>query len=50
MILNLIPFLGFVLTYTNTIGAAMWAAKLEAQQNIIDSSQPAEVLESDKTK
>ncbi|OCH85939.1 hypothetical protein OBBRIDRAFT_762169 [Obba rivulosa] len=50
MILNLIPFVGFVLTYTNTIGAAMWAAQLEAEQNIIDSNQPAPVGETDKTK
>ena len=50
MILNLIPFIGFVLTYTNTIGAALWAAKLEAEQNIIDSSQSEQMAETDKTK
>jgi hypothetical protein len=38
--LNLIPLIGLVLSFTNTVGAAMWAAELEAKQNIL-SNTPA---------
>jgi len=33
---NFIPIVGLVFTFTNTVGAALWAANLEAHSNIID--------------
>ncbi|PIL24654.1 transporter [Ganoderma sinense ZZ0214-1] len=36
LLLNFVPLVGLVFSFTNTIGAAMWAAQLEAEANIID--------------
>jgi hypothetical protein len=38
LLLNFIPLIGLIFSFTNTVGAAMWAAQLEAKQNIIDGS------------
>lgn len=40
LLFNYIPLVGLLFSFTNTIGAAMWAAQLEAQANIIDAPQP----------
>ena len=37
LLFNYIPLVGLLFSFTNTIGAAMWAAQLEAQANIIDA-------------
>lgn len=34
--LSFIPLIGLLFSFTNTIGAAMWAADLEARSNLID--------------
>ncbi|KAH9832555.1 uncharacterized protein C8Q71DRAFT_798588 [Rhodofomes roseus] len=39
LLFNYIPLIGLLFSFTNTIGAAMWAAQLEAQANIIDAPQ-----------
>ncbi|KIP07117.1 hypothetical protein PHLGIDRAFT_106059 [Phlebiopsis gigantea 11061_1 CR5-6] len=31
-----VPIVGLIFTFTNTVGAALWAAKLEARANIIE--------------
>ncbi|KZT07247.1 uncharacterized protein LAESUDRAFT_725152 [Laetiporus sulphureus 93-53] len=36
LLFNLIPLVGLFFSFTNTVGAAMWAAQLEEQANIID--------------
>ncbi|KZT67340.1 hypothetical protein DAEQUDRAFT_673460 [Daedalea quercina L-15889] len=41
LLFNYIPLVGFLFSFTNTIGAAMWAAQLEAQTNIINIPQPS---------
>ncbi|OBZ74245.1 Outer spore wall protein RRT8 [Grifola frondosa] len=38
LLFNLIPLLGLVFTFTNTIGAALWAARIEAESNLIESA------------
>jgi uncharacterized protein involved in cysteine biosynthesis len=37
LLLNFVPFVGLVFSFTNTVGAALWAAQLEARSNIIDT-------------
>ena len=37
LLFNYIPLVGLLFSFTNTIGAAMWAAQLEARVNIIDA-------------
>jgi hypothetical protein len=37
MLLEMIPFLGIFFTFTNTVGAALWAADLEKN---LGSSRP----------
>ncbi|KAI0940898.1 hypothetical protein AcV7_003149 [Taiwanofungus camphoratus] len=37
LLFNFVPLVGLVFSFTNTIAAAMWAAQLEAQSNLIDS-------------
>ena len=39
LVLNFIPLVGLLFSFTNTVGAALWAAQLEAQANIVDSGQ-----------
>ena len=41
LLLNFIPIVGLVFSFTNTVGAAMWAAQLEAEVNLIDAPEPA---------
>ncbi|KAI1791836.1 hypothetical protein LXA43DRAFT_1094178 [Ganoderma leucocontextum] len=36
LLLNFVPLIGLLFSFTNTVGAALWAAQLEAQANIID--------------
>jgi hypothetical protein len=36
LLLNFIPIIGLLFSFTNTVGAAMWAAELEAGENLID--------------
>ena len=36
LLLNFVPFVGLLFSFTNTVGAALWAAQLEARANIID--------------
>ncbi|CDO69778.1 hypothetical protein BN946_scf184766.g23 [Trametes cinnabarina] len=37
LLFNFIPLVGLLFSFTNTVGAALWAAELEAQANIIDT-------------
>ena len=37
LVFNFIPLVGLLFSFTNTVGAALWAAELEAKANIIDS-------------
>lgn len=51
LVLSFVPLIGLAFSFTNTVGAAMWAAEIEAQSNIIDSEGPQPgVVEEDKTK
>ncbi|GJE93887.1 EI24 domain-containing protein [Phanerochaete sordida] len=36
LLFNFVPVVGLVFTFTNTVGAALWAARLEAEANVID--------------
>lgn len=36
LLFNFIPIVGLVFTFTNTVGAALWAANMEAHSNIIE--------------
>lgn len=36
LVFSFIPVLGLIFTFTNTVGAALWAADLEAKSNIIE--------------
>lgn len=36
LLFSFIPIVGLVFTFTNTVGAALWAAQIEAQQNILE--------------
>ena len=38
LLLNFIPFIGLLFTFTTAVGAALWAADLEARANLIESS------------
>ena len=42
LLFNFIPLVGLVFSFTNTVGAALWAAQLEAQANIIESGEQAQ--------
>lgn len=42
LLFNYIPLVGLLFSFTNTIGAAMWAAQLEAQASLIDVPQPTD--------
>ncbi|KAI0704512.1 hypothetical protein C8T65DRAFT_653774 [Cerioporus squamosus] len=37
LLFNFIPLVGLLFSFTNTVGAALWAAQLEAQANLIDN-------------
>jgi len=39
LLLNLVPFVGLVFSFTNTIGAALWAADVEAKENLIGNER-----------
>ncbi|KAH9951062.1 hypothetical protein B0H21DRAFT_350305 [Amylocystis lapponica] len=39
LLFNFIPVVGLVFSFTNTVGAAMWAAQLEAQAHVIDDAR-----------
>ena len=36
LLFNFVPIVGLLFSFTNTVGAALWAAELEAQANLID--------------
>ena len=36
LLFNFVPLVGLLFSFTNTVGAALWAAQLEARANIID--------------
>ncbi|KAI0642275.1 hypothetical protein C8Q79DRAFT_242867 [Trametes meyenii] len=36
LLFNFIPLVGLLFSFTNTVGAALWAAQLEAQANLIE--------------
>ncbi|TCD69159.1 hypothetical protein EIP91_008636 [Steccherinum ochraceum] len=38
MLFTFVPLVGLIFTFTNTVGAALWAADIEARANIIDPS------------
>ncbi|KAI0773283.1 hypothetical protein BD413DRAFT_472964 [Trametes elegans] len=37
LLFNFVPLVGLLFSFTNTVGAALWAAQLEAQANLIDN-------------
>ncbi|KAH9851924.1 hypothetical protein C2E23DRAFT_732121 [Lenzites betulinus] len=37
LLFNFIPLVGLLFSFSNTVGAALWAAQLEAEANLIDS-------------
>ncbi len=37
LLFSFIPLVGLLFSFTNTVGAALWAAQLDAQANIIES-------------
>lgn len=39
LLLNTIPLVGLIFTFTSTVGAAMWAADIEARANLIEGNQ-----------
>ncbi|CAL1714142.1 unnamed protein product [Somion occarium] len=46
LLFTFIPLIGLVFSFTNTVGAALWAAEMEAQENLIDKPQTQENAES----
>jgi hypothetical protein len=40
-VLNFVPIVGLLFAFTNTVGAALWAAQLEATQNVLDGPASA---------
>ncbi|KAI0769234.1 hypothetical protein BC629DRAFT_1442310 [Irpex lacteus] len=42
LLFSFVPIVGLVFTFTNTVGAALWAAQLEAQSNILEGSSAAD--------
>ncbi|KAF9818255.1 hypothetical protein IEO21_02883 [Rhodonia placenta] len=49
LLCNFIPFVGLLFSFTNTVGAAMWAARLEARDNPAYGSAPAVASHSTKS-
>ncbi|KAI0675845.1 hypothetical protein C8Q78DRAFT_1066503 [Trametes maxima] len=41
LVFNFIPLIGLLFTFTNTVGAALWAAQLEAQANLVEGQGSA---------
>ena len=37
LLFNFVPLVGLLFSFTNTVGAALWAAQLEAPANLIDN-------------
>ncbi len=37
LLFSFIPLVGLLLSFTNTVGTALWAAQLQAQVNIIEN-------------
>ncbi|PCH36391.1 hypothetical protein WOLCODRAFT_108644 [Wolfiporia cocos MD-104 SS10] len=50
LLFTFIPLVGLVFNFTNTVGAAMWAAQLEAQANLIDGAAELQPPEPDSSK
>ncbi len=48
MLFTFIPIVGLVFSFTNTVGAALWAAEIEAKANIIDGPGDAAASSSKK--
>lgn len=38
LVFSFIPIIGLIFTFTNTVGAALWAAELEGKENIIEGT------------
>jgi len=49
MLFTFIPIVGLIFSFTNTVGAALWAAEIEAKANIIDGPSSADASSSKKT-
>lgn len=41
LLLNFVPFVGLAFSFTNTVGAALWAAQIEARSNVLDGPSPS---------
>ena len=48
LLFSFVPVIGLIFTFTNTAGAALWAAQLEAQSNIIEGTPGTEESVKDK--
>ena len=40
LLFTFVPLIGLVFSFTNTVGAALWAADIEARDNLIEGSRP----------
>ena len=45
LLFSFVPLIGLVFNFTNTVGAAMWAADLEARSSLIDDQEMRPVEE-----
>ena len=48
LLFSFVPVIGLIFTFTNTVGAALWAAQLGAQSNIIEGTPGTEESVKDK--
>lgn len=49
MLFTFVPLVGLVFSFTNTVGAALWAAEIEAKANLIDGPRDSTPSSSKKT-
>ena len=40
LLFTFVPLIGLVFSFTNTVGAALWAADIEARDNLIEGLRP----------
>ena len=40
LLFTFVPLIGLVFSFTNTVGAALWAADIEARDNLIEGPRP----------
>lgn len=58
LLFTFIPLVGLVFNFTNTVGAALWAADIEARENLIEgggrrsqtTTNPSEPIRGDSSK